>query len=918
MGPMDGGVVLTITDEDVSNVLELAAGTGLANKDPADVASALISASEETVTGGSVGSGREGYLTKEGFDRCIRSLVPGRRLSQGQKERFSGLLSAVFFAFDFEGSSEVDVLELCSGFSLLCRGNKSAKLACAFHLLDEDKDELLNRKGVWRFLSRSVLSILMGFSSACQAKPQRQVVDEVDSVAVWTSAEIFQTTEVRLKNCLSFDELASWYTKGGYRVAPWLELLDLHKWAVGAASQSLELVGEVDVGRGLGLRLFPACPNPCHSVVPLWLVMGTRWTMPWGRTFRPEEDPNGDGDAGGPGSFANGHQTGLSSSRVGGGAGALESGGGGEDTGSLKKAMHELVFLFAINAWFTSTAAESYSALLAVRHQNFKGGREAEGADAAAGEDGTVSGSPVLFTFPLVPELELVIMQEDVDFVQRVVVGTRLAALLPENVLRTLEERSVAGPKGPEVTKAAFDECMKELVRLEKMSEDERGLLSFALANVFFAYDRQQRGRVLLRDLACGMTFLCCGSKSSKLSLSFSLFDFGPRGLWKEGVGNGGPSEGLSSRRGGGVDEGEEGEGEGEGEVSGEVPREEVGAFVAGLLTVLCSCVGQMLELTNKEMWVVVDKVSNFALEGIFSDPYSPYNGREGITFEEFGVWYNGGGFKTVPWLELVDLSKWVPGVGALRQVVEGGAEADTGNKARFCFQISESNNPVHLVISDEDAMAVLDLVTKTGLCKREPRDVCGMLVKASKDNVLTKASFDECIRGMVPASLLGTKEKTSFSVLLSSIFFSFDRDNRRGSCADAVELASGFSLLCAGSKSAKLAFAFGLHDEDGDERLTRRGLWRYTRSFLTALMALSFASSSLSADELTRAVDDGAVWTSAAIFADTITQMPNRIGFDEFAAWYTKGGFRVSPWLELLDLEKWVVPGTSEADPSE
>lgn len=86
--------------------------------------------------------------------------------------------------------------------------------------------------------------------------------------------------------------------------------------------------------------------------------------------------------------------------------------------------------------------------------------------------------------------------------------------------------------------------------------------------------------------------------------------------------------------------------------------------------------------------------------------------------------------------------------------------------------------------------------------------------------------------------------------------------------------------------QSAKLAFAFGLHDEDGDERLTRRGLWRYTRSFLTALMALSFASSSLSAEELTRAVDDGAVWTSAAIFAETATQTPNRIGFDEFAAW--------------------------------
>ncbi|CAM9937367.1 unnamed protein product [Ectocarpus fasciculatus] len=446
------------------------------------------------------------------------------------------------------------------------------------------------------------------------------------------------------------------------------------------------------------------------------------------------------------------------------------------------------------------------------------------------------------------------------------------------------------------------------------MLEDERDLLSFALANIFFAYDRTQEGRVLLRDLACGLSFLCCGSKSSKLAFAYSLFGGGGRSPQEGGAG--GRQQHATIRDGTGASaDGGGGAGWGEGglEEEGEVSREAIGAFVSGLLTVLCSCVGQMLELTNKEMWAIVDRSSEFTLDALFEDPESVYRGRTSLTFEEFGLWYNEGGFKSVPWMELVDLSKWVPGVGALRPVMEGplgnnGAEMD--KKPRFCFQISESANPVHLVISDDDATAVLDLVNKTGLCDREPADVCGTLVSVAKDGVLSKAAFDKCIRGMVPASLLDTEEKTSFSVLLSSIFFSFDRDNT--SSADAIELASGFSLLCAGSKSAKLAFAFGLHDEDGDERLTRRGLWRYTRSFLTALMALSFASSSLSAEELTRAVDDGAVWTSAAIFAETATQTPNRIGFDEFAAWYTEGGFRVSPWLELLDMGKWVVPSNA------
>lgn len=29
---------------------------------------------------------------------------------------------------------------------------------------------------------------------------------------------------------ITFDNIADWYTNSGYRIAPWLELLDLSKW----------------------------------------------------------------------------------------------------------------------------------------------------------------------------------------------------------------------------------------------------------------------------------------------------------------------------------------------------------------------------------------------------------------------------------------------------------------------------------------------------------------------------------------------------------------------------------------------------------------------------------------------------------------------------------------------------------------
>lgn len=34
---------------------------------------------------------------------------------------------------------------------------------------------------------------------------------------------------------------------------------------------------------------------------------------------------------------------------------------------------------------------------------------------------------------------------------------------------------------------------------------------------------------------------------------------------------------------------------------------------------------------------------------------------KDVVTFDEFGSWYNGGGYTQAPWLELLDHSKWIP-----------------------------------------------------------------------------------------------------------------------------------------------------------------------------------------------------------------------------------------------------------------
>ena len=47
---------------------------------------------------------------------------------------------------------------------------------------------------------------------------------------------------------LSFDEFAEWYTNGGFKVASWFELLDLHKWVVAPENKQAPAaqLGEAD------------------------------------------------------------------------------------------------------------------------------------------------------------------------------------------------------------------------------------------------------------------------------------------------------------------------------------------------------------------------------------------------------------------------------------------------------------------------------------------------------------------------------------------------------------------------------------------------------------------------------------------------------------------------------------------------
>jgi hypothetical protein len=159
--------------------------------------------------------------------------------------------------------------------------------------------------------------------------------------------------------------------------------------------------------------------------------------------------------------------------------------------------------------------------------------------------------------------------------------------------------------------------------------------------------------------------------------------------------------------------------------------------------------------------------------------------------------------------------------------------------------------------------------------------------------------------RGENPSSPFSEKNGDIFGAL----FDVFDRTGK--GIVDASEIAIGLGVLCAGSKSAKLAAAFDLLDEKEKGVLSRRCVWKYFRSFICSLLTLSGGASELTQEESIRIADSTALYACDSVLTSIAqvnqsNSIANTATFDDIADWYGAAGYSIAPWLELLDMSKW------------
>ena len=242
-----------------------------------------------------------------------------------------------------------------------------------------------------------------------------------------------------------------------------------------------------------------------------------------------------------------------------------------------------------------------------------------------------------------------------------------------------------------------------------------------------------------------------------------------------------------------------------------------------------------------------------------------------------------------------------------------------------------------------------------SGLFECEAGDVCTALLNAAQTEVSIlgrgkRPALDMTAVMPIIAGLVGNRIKHPGLLRTLLVGFRVRVDPQLRDFVEAQDLAAAMTIFCAGSKSTKLAVAWDVISgaDDGDDssqhRLNARGLWRFVRAFLVVLLVLASCpvtdleddadddddddkkeeddlsffpedegrrrrKADLSLDAITHLIDDAdaaAVTLAARVFRDTQTKTD--LSFDDFADWYTDGGFHLASWFELLDLYKWAL----------
>ncbi|KAL7488986.1 hypothetical protein ACHAW6_014872 [Cyclotella cf. meneghiniana] len=887
------GFQIDVTEENLVMLKKLVERTGLATLSPQQVEEVMMRHAhiERRKHGETVY-----VISRPQYNKFIRGIVPkeaSNRFDPDEIQNFSNYFTNFFTCFDYSWSGlkkdEVNAKELMVGFSFLCAGNKSTKLAAAYEMLDVERNGYLTQRALLQYL-RSYLTMLAGISLLSSSKKnthqiRKKLMSErrhnafiaVENGAKWTLNHFLRALEDHIlqshlgstrSNAVSFEDFAIWYTGGGYKIAPWLELLDLNKF--------LSLIGDSS-------RCNPN--SSAHAEV--------LFTFP------------------------------LANNR------------------SLVVLRDDAVYVRSVVAdlgLFSLTSEDIWAALY-------------DGVSAALAENTEGSGSRTAVSANM-----------EVD--QKTFVQCMIRILTRTNKQKQNAQRA----KTEETLKnlfLSFDMLQNNRVSLNQLmcgltllcggKKSSKLVFAFGL----FGSESSKNGKTkpslgqedffyFFRSFLIVM-FSCCNQSldlsaedvSKYISDTAKLVSDDVMGYWRAKKVNKVVFDQFS-----------EWYNEGGYEIIPWLELLDLNKWVLADQTATTQPVPAhpVLMPTTPGPPIQEDAMRTPAAHtpGMIDTPasFDPSPSPEAFRALLASPRQHNGGLSAPPdgdpFFDL-DMTAVDAEVDDMDFILQNDADAtehmdyenhtessesspqeDEQNALRFHLFSNDYHRGYIISITPNEVSLLHKLVTETGLCHADASTVCNFILseaKLSRPNntrTLSKRAFHSSMSKVCQqisrsmSTSISSSTQHELSAFLDKLFYSFDRP--KSGSVNALEIACGVTVLCGGRKSDKLEHVFELFDEDKDSFLSQQDVGRFIQSFLVVLMSISSSISLIDGGACTndsstivRAIESGSEWASSQVF-EALRPRSGKVCFDDFADWYTKGGYQSIPWLELLDLNKWVL----------
>ncbi|RYE99303.1 MAG: hypothetical protein EOO41_01255, partial [Methanobacteriota archaeon] len=372
-------------------------------------------------------------------------------------------------------------------------------------------------------------------------------------------------------------------------------------------------------------------------------------------------------------------------------------------------------------------------------------------------------------------------------------------------------------------------------------------------------------------------------------------------------------------------------------------------------LSVLCAFSRSLRAVASADVAAGIKACAAAPLHGVA-------DGGGRVLFTAFGQWYNKLGYFAMPWLELLNPSKWALsppsppppaiadertdaslGVSARDATMNAGSEVShspsaapldvvplsaaghndrvRGTEPVFVLSVPQLADGM-LRITAPDCAFVRAIAEVSALDRRNPSDVYdGVRMLADANGFLTADAYARACDALFSGGVQG--DTTALALLDSfrqHVFdvCAFEAGGSAQTQVAAHDVAAALSLLCAGSKSLKMYAAFAAFSgaaraealttpaKSGGARLTRAAMRQMLQSVLRGILLYTTGGAYESRAAVHAAADAtvGAIWEFVTATApDSATPVaPASLEFQQFTAWYNARGFEQAPYLELLD----------------